>query len=85
MKILDRYVSGQVLGTVTWAISLLTMILVLGNVLRDLLSLLHQPSGPGHLHSDFHRLSASVFNDLLDSLGGPGGGSPGLRQTVFGQ
>ena len=40
MKILDRYVSAQVLGTVTWAISLLTMILVLGNVLRDLLSLL---------------------------------------------
>src|SRR6202022_2101732 len=40
MKILDRYLSGQILSTVTWAVSLLTMILVLGNVLRDLLSLL---------------------------------------------
>ena len=40
MKILDRYLSGQILGTVLWAVSLLTMILVLGNVLRDLLSLL---------------------------------------------
>jgi lipopolysaccharide export LptBFGC system permease protein LptF len=40
MKILDRYLSGQILGTVVWAVSLLTMILVLGNVLRDLLSLL---------------------------------------------
>ena len=40
MKILDRYLVGQILGTVIWAISLLTMILVLGNALRDLLSLL---------------------------------------------
>src|SRR5258707_12324102 len=40
MKIVDRYLSGQILGTVLWAVSLLTMILVLGNVLRDLLSLL---------------------------------------------
>lgn len=40
MKILDRYLSGQILSTVTWAVGLLTMILVLGNVLRDLLSLL---------------------------------------------
>ena len=40
MKILDRYLSGQILGAVIWAVSLLTMILVLGNVLRDLLSLL---------------------------------------------
>ncbi len=40
MRILDRYLSGQILGAVTWAVSLLTMILVLGNVLRDLLNLL---------------------------------------------
>ena len=40
MKILDRYLSGQILSAVIWAVSLLTMILVLGNVLRDLLSLL---------------------------------------------
>src|SRR5206468_1461651 len=40
MKILDRYLSRQILSTVIWAVSLLTMILVLGNVLRDLLSLL---------------------------------------------
>ena len=40
MKIIDRYLGGQIMGTVLWAVSLLTMILVLGNVLRDLLSLL---------------------------------------------
>src|SRR6516164_9064241 len=40
MKIIDRYLSGQILGAVLWAVGLLTMILVLGNVLRDLLSLL---------------------------------------------
>jgi len=40
MKILDRYLVGQIFGTVIWAVSLLTMILVLGNALRDLLSLL---------------------------------------------
>src|SRR5271165_3481165 len=40
MKILDRYLSGQILSTVVWAVGLLTMILVLGNVLRDLLGLL---------------------------------------------
>jgi len=40
MKILDRYLIGQILGAVVWAVSLLTMILVLGNVLRDLLGLL---------------------------------------------
>jgi len=40
MKIIDRYLSGQIMGTVLWAVGLLTMILVLGNVLRDLLSLL---------------------------------------------
>ena len=39
MKIIDRYLSGQILGAVLWAVGLLTMILVLGNVLRDLLSL----------------------------------------------
>ena len=40
MKILDRYLSRQILSTVIWAVGLLTMILVLGNVLRDLLGLL---------------------------------------------
>jgi lipopolysaccharide export system permease protein len=40
MKILDRYLVGQIMGAVIWAVSLLTMILVLGNVLRDLLGLL---------------------------------------------
>jgi LPS export ABC transporter permease LptF len=40
MKIIDRYLSGQIMGTVLWAVALLTMILVLGNVLRDLLNLL---------------------------------------------
>src|ERR1700739_500986 len=40
MKIFDRYLIGQILGSVIWAVGLLTMILVLANVWRDLLSLL---------------------------------------------
>ena len=40
MNIIDRYLSRQIIGTVIWAVGLLTMILVLGNVLRDLLNLL---------------------------------------------
>src|ERR1700724_2276961 len=63
MKILDRYLSGQILGTVIWAVSLLTMILVLGNVLRDLLSLLlrHQVPVPPILSFFASFLSSSFF------------------------
>jgi lipopolysaccharide export system permease protein len=39
MKIIDRYLSRQILSTVAWAIGLLTLILVLGNVLREMISL----------------------------------------------
>ncbi|MBV9673610.1 MAG: LptF/LptG family permease, partial [Verrucomicrobia bacterium] len=40
MKIIDRYLGSQLLTTLSWAVGLLTMILVLGNVLRDLINLL---------------------------------------------
>src|SRR6476619_4725926 len=39
-KILDRYVSGQVISTVTWSVGMLSLMLVVGNALRDLLNLL---------------------------------------------
>ena len=39
-KIVDRYVSGQVLSTVTWSVAMLSLMLVVGNALRDLLNLL---------------------------------------------
>jgi lipopolysaccharide export LptBFGC system permease protein LptF len=38
MTIIDRYVGRQILSSVIWAVSLLTLILVLGNVLRELVS-----------------------------------------------
>ena len=38
MTIIDRYLSRQILSSVIWAVSLLTLILVLGNVLRELVS-----------------------------------------------
>src|SRR3984893_13384103 len=38
MSIIDRYVSRQILSSIVWAVSLLTLILVLGNVLRELVS-----------------------------------------------
>jgi lipopolysaccharide export LptBFGC system permease protein LptF len=37
MKIIDRYLVGQVVSTLCWAVALLTLMLVLGNVLRELL------------------------------------------------
>jgi lipopolysaccharide export LptBFGC system permease protein LptF len=37
MKIIDRYLAGQVVSTLSWAVALLTLMLVLGNVLRELL------------------------------------------------
>ena len=39
-KIVDRYVSGQVISTVTWSVGMLSLMLVVGNALRDLLNLL---------------------------------------------
>jgi lipopolysaccharide export LptBFGC system permease protein LptF len=39
-KIIDRYVSGQVISTVTWSVGMLSLMLVVGNALRDLLNLL---------------------------------------------
>lgn len=40
MKLLDRYVTGQVLGTSVFAVGVLSMVLVLGNVFKQLLDLL---------------------------------------------
>src|SRR5438132_2710587 len=39
-KIVDRYVSGQVISTVAWSVGMLSLMLVVGNALRDLLNLL---------------------------------------------
>lgn len=39
-KIVDRYISGQVISTVTWSVGMLSLMLVVGNALRDLLNLL---------------------------------------------
>ncbi|MDB6152664.1 MAG: Permease YjgP/YjgQ family protein [Chthoniobacteraceae bacterium] len=40
MKLLDRYVTRQVLSTSTYAVSILSVVLVLGNVFKKLLDLL---------------------------------------------
>src|SRR6516164_4825224 len=40
MRIIDRYLSRQIIGTVIWAISILSLMLVVGNAMRDLLNLL---------------------------------------------
>ena len=85
MKILDRYLSGQILGTVTWAVSLLTMILVLGNVLRDLLSLLLSHQVPVTYILTFIAYLLPFSIDLLDSLGSTRSGSPRIRQALFRQ
>src|SRR5260370_42099855 len=39
-KIVDRYVSGQVISTVAWSVGMLSLMLEVGNALRDLLNLL---------------------------------------------
>ena len=40
MRIIDRYLTRQIIGTVIWAVSLLSLILVVGNAMRDLLNVL---------------------------------------------
>ena len=57
MKIIDRYVSRQILSTVGWAIGLLTLILVLGNVLKDMIGLLLS-----------HQLPLSYILTIIGSL-----------------
>src|SRR5258708_9594248 len=39
-KIVDRYVSGQVISTVAWSVGMLSLMLVVDIALRDLLNLL---------------------------------------------
>src|SRR4051812_38877887 len=46
MKLLDRYVTGQVLSTSTYAVSILSVVLVLGNVFKRLLDLLINQNVP---------------------------------------
>ncbi len=40
MRIIDRYIAKQILTTVIWAIGVLSMLLVVGNAMRDLLTIL---------------------------------------------
>ena len=40
MRIIDRYLTRQIIGTVIWAVSLLSLMLVVGNAMRDLLNVL---------------------------------------------
>ncbi|MBV9997572.1 MAG: LptF/LptG family permease [Verrucomicrobia bacterium] len=40
MKILDRYLTGQVVGSVIWSVSVISLMLVLGNAMRELLTVL---------------------------------------------
>ncbi|MEA3187695.1 MAG: lipopolysaccharide export system permease protein, partial [Chthoniobacter sp.] len=40
MKLLDRYVGKEILLTATFAIAVLSLVLVLGNVFKQLLDLL---------------------------------------------
>src|SRR3954453_23809099 len=46
MKILDRYVFGQVLVTSLFAIAVLSVVLVLGNIFKQLLELLVNHDAP---------------------------------------
>jgi lipopolysaccharide export system permease protein len=40
MRIIDRYLARQIIGTVIWAVSILSLMLVVGNAMRDLLNVL---------------------------------------------
>jgi LPS export ABC transporter permease LptF len=40
VKIIDRYISGQILTTLIWAVCMLSLMLVVANAMRELLSLL---------------------------------------------
>jgi LPS export ABC transporter permease LptF len=40
MRIIDRYLTRQIIGTVIWAVGILSLMLVVGNAMRDLLNVL---------------------------------------------
>ena len=40
MKIIDRYIAGEIVGTVIWSISVISLMLVVGNAMRELLTVL---------------------------------------------
>ncbi|MGA8656977.1 MAG: LptF/LptG family permease [Chthoniobacterales bacterium] len=40
MRIIDRYLARQIIGAVIWAVSILSLMLVVGNAMRDLLNVL---------------------------------------------
>src|SRR5258708_20421420 len=40
VKIIDRYISGQILTTVIWTVCMLSLMLVVANAMRQLLELL---------------------------------------------
>ncbi|MEY5011469.1 MAG: hypothetical protein RLZZ253_2608, partial [Verrucomicrobiota bacterium] len=46
MKLLDRYVAGEVLGTSAFAVAILSVVLVLGKVFREMLDLLVNHNAP---------------------------------------
>lgn len=40
MRILDRYLTGQIVGSVIWSVGVISLMLVLGNAMRELLTVL---------------------------------------------
>ncbi len=62
-KIIDRYVSGQVISTVTWSVGMLSLMLVVGNAGRTPSQRRRHHS---HLLFGFRYLHWSVCSLLMD-------------------
>ena len=71
MKLIDRYVGWQVFTTALFAVAILSVVLVLGNVFKQLLELLVNSDAPFELILIFRRVHPPVFAHLHDSMGFP--------------
>ena len=69
MKLIDRFVSRELLVNVSFAIAVLSLVLVVGNIFRKLLPLLVNHDVPMEYLDHVHRLRAAVLTHLHHSLG----------------
>ncbi len=85
MRILDRYITGQVIVTGLFAVGVLSLVLVLGTVFKQLLDLLVNHNVPDRVLPDVHRLHHSLLAHVYDSVGFPHGGAADLRAALGGE
>ena len=46
MKIIDRYLTGEIITSVIWSVGVISLMLVIGNAMRELLTVLMSHQSP---------------------------------------